>query len=88
MLSPFSILLPKDKPRLIGVVLAYGVCCNADVRDYGTPCEEYLNFSEHYGMQGGPTKEFAQSWMPIYRQRIFIVLLANNLCNATPATKH
>lgn len=34
---------------------------------------EHLNFSEHHGMQGGPSKEFAKSWMPIYRQRIFIL---------------
>lgn len=34
---------------------------------------EHLNFSEDYGMQGGASKEFVKSWMPIYRQRIFIL---------------
>lgn len=33
---------------------------------------EHLNFSKDYGSQGGPAKEFARSWMPIYRQRIFL----------------
>lgn len=34
---------------------------------------EHLNFSGQYGSQGGGSKEFARSWMPIYRQRIFIL---------------
>lgn len=34
---------------------------------------ENLNFSEHHGIQGGLAKKFAESWMPIYRQRIFLL---------------
>jgi hypothetical protein len=34
---------------------------------------EHLNFSGKYGSQGGRAKEFASSWMPIYRQRIYLL---------------
>lgn len=34
---------------------------------------EHLNFSHQQGSQGGLAKGFAQSWMPIYRQRIFFL---------------
>jgi hypothetical protein len=34
---------------------------------------ESLNFSDHHGIQGGLAKKFAESWMPIYRQRIFLL---------------
>jgi hypothetical protein len=33
---------------------------------------EHLNFSKKPGSQGGYAKDFARSWMPIYRQRIFL----------------
>ena len=33
---------------------------------------ESLNFSQQPGSQGGLAKDFARSWMPIYRQRIFL----------------
>jgi hypothetical protein len=33
---------------------------------------ENLNFSKKHGSQGGEAKAFAQSWIPIYRQRIFL----------------
>jgi hypothetical protein len=33
---------------------------------------ENLNFSHQPGSQGGLAKEFARSWVPIYRQRIFL----------------
>jgi diguanylate cyclase (GGDEF)-like protein len=34
---------------------------------------EHLNFSKRPGSQGGLAKEFARSWLPIYRQRIFLL---------------
>ncbi|MEK6281506.1 MAG: GGDEF domain-containing protein [Acidobacteriota bacterium] len=34
---------------------------------------EYLNFSRRPGSQGALAKEFVQSWMPIWRQRIFFL---------------
>lgn len=34
---------------------------------------EHLNFSKKAGSQGGLAKDFAQSWLPIYRQRIFLL---------------
>lgn len=34
---------------------------------------EYLNFSGQPGSQGALAKEFVQSWMPIWRQRIFFL---------------
>jgi hypothetical protein len=34
---------------------------------------EHLNFSGKHGSQGGEAKAFARSWMPIYRQRIFLL---------------
>lgn len=46
---------------------------------------ESLNFSEHHGIQGGPAKKFAESWMPIYRQRIFLLNALHLLFKARAA---
>src|SRR5205814_5630332 len=34
---------------------------------------EHLNFSGHPGLEGGLKTEFVQSWMPIWRQRVFFL---------------
>lgn len=43
---------------------------------------EHLNFSGRPGLQGGLRTEFIQSWMPIWRQRVFflnaVYLILNN----------
>jgi len=40
---------------------------------------EYLNFSGRPGSTGGLGKEFAQSWIPIWRQRIFFLTVVGLL---------